>query len=272
MSDHRQDTQCILADGHVHFYDCFDGSKLLDSASKNFLARAKKQGCHNNYTSALFFSESSQDNRFSEFMDQCQAGKSPLKNWSFRCTGEEISLYAYNQKGESLFLIAGHQIVTAEKLEVLALISSEKVPEGLTLNETIKAIIDNGGIPVLPWGVGKWIGARGKLISQLIENHNFPYLFLGDNGGRPKFWRTPSYFLLAQQKGLKILPGTDPLPITSQFYRPGSFGFSIPGRLDLENPGRHLKELLLNPELSLQAYGALDSPWRFFQNQLAMRM
>ena len=272
MSDNNQNQQCILADGHVHIYECFDESKLLDSASKNFLARAKRQKCQNNYASVLFFSESSQDNRFYQFLEQCQAGKSSLKNWNFRCTGEKVSLYAYNQRGESLFLIAGHQIVTVEKLEVLALITTEKVTDGLTLTETIKAIIDNGGIPVLPWGFGKWVGARGKLISQLIGNHNFPYLFLGDNGGRPRFWRTPTYFQLAQKKGLKILPGTDPLPIASQFYRPGSFGFSIPGRLDLENPGKHLKELLLNPEIDLQSYGSLESPWKFFQNQLAMRM
>ena len=130
MSASMEDKQFILADGHVHIYDCFDVEKLLDSASKNFKTRAKQQGCKNNYASVLFFTESSQDHCFFQFLEQTKAGSCTINNWSFRCTGENLSLYAYNSLGESLFLIAGHQIVTEEKLEVLALITSDKISDG----------------------------------------------------------------------------------------------------------------------------------------------
>ena len=266
MSVISRDDQLILADAHVHIYDCFDVEQLLDSALINFQNTVQKQDSHKNFLGILLLTESSGDNYFQEFSSTKNQQK-----WSFQTTQESISLIASNENNQKLILIAGRQIVTVEKLEVSALFTNQTIEDGLSLKATIKAIIAAEGIPVLPWGFGKWIGKRGKLISELLVNNKFPILCLGDNGGRPWFWRKPAYFTQAKQHNLRILPGTDPLPIADQFYRPGSFGFMIKANLSKEEPGKELKQMLLDPTTILQNYGNLESSWQFLRNQIALR-
>ncbi|MGB7439423.1 MAG: hypothetical protein WA919_00010, partial [Coleofasciculaceae cyanobacterium] len=176
-----------------------------------------------------------------------------------------------NNLGQGIFIIAGRQVITKEKLEVLALITDKFVEDGLSLETTIQSVISAGGIPVIPWGVGKWIGRRGKLLSKLLTENNFPTLFLGDNSGRPIFWLQPIYFQQAKKQGLRVLPGTDPLPLASEASRPGSFGFTIQGSLSREEPGKQLKQMLLDSTVSINNYGYLETPWRFVSNQLGIR-
>ena len=274
MTAFSQDNQLILADAHVHIYDCFNLSKLLNSAWNNFQKFASKQGCSENFTAVLFLTEIGPQACFKKFLDRDpnQTNTSISRDdWTFHPTQEGLSLYASKQSDRGIFLIAGRQIVTAENLEVLALITDRSFEDGLPLEETIEAILSEGGIPVLPWGVGKWMGSRGKLLNNFLEANSFPILFLGDNSGRPIFWRRPFTFQLAEKKGLRILPGTDPLPLASEFSRPGSFGFTIQGSLSREEPGKQIKQMLLDSTTNIQAYGSLETPLRFIRNQLAIR-
>lgn len=273
MSVNCKKYSLILADAHVHIYDCFDVEQLLDSALKNFQNNARKQSKNDDFAGILLLTESRGDNYFQNFLATGEISGHRNK-WSFQTTQESISLIARNQHNQELILIAGRQIVTLEKLEVSALFTEKNIEDSLSLEATIKAIIADGGIPVLPWGFGKWIGKRGKLISDLLANNTnnkLANLCLGDNGGRPWFWRQPAYFTQAQQQNLRILPGTDPLPIADQFYRPGSFGFMIKADLSPEQPGKELKKMLIDPTIILQNYGNLESSWRFLRNQLALR-
>ena len=68
-------------------------------------------------------------------------------------------------------------------------------------------------------GFGKWIGRRGAVLQKLLATHNYPYLFLGDNSGRPSFWSKPHYFQLAKKQAIRILPDTDPLPFALTMYK-----------------------------------------------------
>ena len=270
MTVSAQNDFLILADAHVHIYDCFDLEQLLNSTLSNFQNHAHQQGHKENFIGLLLLTESSGDNYFQKLIATGKISDNQ-HNWTFKRTQEQISLIASNDNNQELILIAGRQIVTVEKLEVLALFTNQTIEDGLSLEATIRDIITAEGIPVLPWGFGKWIGNRGNLISELLANHKFPILCLGDNGGRPWFWRKPAYFTQAQQQNLRILPGTDPLPIADQFYRPGSFGFMIKADLNLEKPGKELKQMLIDPTTILQKYGNLESPWRFLRNQLVLR-
>ncbi len=274
MKANVNNTQLIIADAHVHIHKCFDLSKLLNSAWDNFQKIAYLKENKDTFNAILFLAEIGNENYFNCLIEQVgnnKISKNKIKNWTFHRTQEDLSLYACNRLEQKILLIAGSQIVTAEKLEVLALITDQRFEDGLPLEVTIQAIISAGGIPVLPWGVGKWIGNRGKILNNLLEESNFPILFLGDNGGRPVFWPRPSYFKQAEKKGLRILPGTDPLPLASECCRPGSFGFTIQGSLSLEEPGEHIKQMLLNPKICLEPYGSLETPFRFIRNQLAIR-
>lgn len=253
----------ILIDAHVHIYDCFDIDTFLDAAWDNFHRQA---GTANDFTGLLLLTESGHHNWFQTLAASTVSGLS----WSFYPTAESYSLRARNGPRE-LYLIAGRQIITAEKLEVLALISDLTCPDGLSTIETIQTIQTVGGIVALPWGVGKWLGQRGKLITQLIQQPDLGPLFLGDNSGRPQFWQRPDYFSQSEQQGLPILLGTDPLPLSSEVSRPGQFGLMLMGKLDVNRPGSYVKTHLLDTTVSWQPYGRLESPARFIRNQIALR-
>ncbi len=270
-----RDHQLIIADAHVHIYNCFKLEEFLNSALNNFTINAKKITSPDNFTSILFLADIKGKeifNQIKKYSQQENIDDYQISNWTFHNTQEKLSLYARNQNNQNIFFIAGRQIVTAENLEVLALITEQSFEEGLSLEVTIQEIIASGGIPVLPWGVGKWIGTRGKTLSNLLQNNIHSILFLGDNRNRPGFWLRPFYFQLAKKQGLRILPGTDPLPLASESSRPGSFGFMVRGSLNYEEPGKHIKQILLDSKTNIQAYGSLESPLRFIRNQLAMKL
>ncbi|VEP11911.1 conserved hypothetical protein [Hyella patelloides LEGE 07179] len=267
MSSIKNNKNLIIADAHVHINDCFDLEKMLNASLANFQQHSQQQGYQNNFTGILFLTETKEQDCF----NQLAQGKKKVKNWSFQPTSEKLSLYAHNNLNQGLFLIAGCQIITAENLEVLALITEQKFEYDLPLKATIQAIITAGGIPILPWGVGKWIGKRGKILTDLLQKNELSPIFLGDNSGRPNFWLRPRCFQQAETKGIKILPGSDPLPLVSEYSRPGSFGFTIQDSLSCEKPGNQIEQMLLDPQIPLQPYGSLENPWRFLSNQLAIR-
>lgn len=265
----------IIIDSHVHIHGCFFIANLLDSALNNFQKYLKQnhlqQSPDDNHTQVLLLTEITGTDYFAKLVEYAQHQQS-IDNWSFKLTQETTSICAQNSDGKSIYLIAGRQVVTQEKLEVLSLISHSSIRDGLTLEETINQVIASGGLPVLPWGFGKWLGNRGELLERLLTNHKFPYLFLGDNGGRPQFWKRSPYFELAHQKQIKILPGSDLLALKSETARAGSFGFTLNAKLDPATPGRLLRELLINPDSEITPYGKLQNPLKFCQNQLAIRL
>ena len=275
MKANYDNNQLIIADSHVHIHDCFDLEQMLNSALNNFHNLAGSRGYQDNFTGILFLTEIGNQNKFNLLRD-CAINKeklleNKLESWNLFRTQEDVSLSVYNQLNRRIFLIAGRQIVTAENLEVLALITNQDFEDGLPLEVTIQKIISTGAIPVVPWGVGKWIGKRGKILHNLLTKSNSPLLCLGDNGGRPVFWSRPSYFQQAETKGLRILPGSDPLPLASESSRPGSFGFTIQSSLSFEEPGKNIKQMLLDSNTSLEPYGSLENPLGFIRNQLVIK-
>ena len=260
----------ILADAHVHIYNCFSLEQFLDSAFNNFQKTIAKLPEQIPSFYLLFLTETSDNNWFKTLVDYAENQKT-IKDWKLKKTGESHSIYAETSPNQGMYLIAGRQIITSENLEVLALITDETFPDGSSLQDTLKMIRDAGGLPILPWGFGKWLGRRGKVLNNLLNSDDSSPLFLGDNGGRPIFWRRPSYFQIAEDKGLRVLPGSDPLPIASESTRPGSFGFQVRGSFNKQKPGQSMKDILLRPETILHPYGSLQTPWNFIRNQVTLR-
>ncbi|MBU0664981.1 MAG: hypothetical protein KJ990_10610 [Proteobacteria bacterium] len=185
---------------------------------------------------------------------------------------ESLTLFRNDFPEEEIHVVAGHQVVTMENIEVLALFVRQGLPNGLSLHETVDRVKELGGIPVLPWGVGKWFGKRGKIIKEFLVNHEKGNLFLGDNGGRPCFWPTPNLFNLAEKTGVVVLPGSDPLPFPSEALRVGSFGFSLQeNSLHGDSPTKCLKNALLSPNVTISPFGCLQENRLFFLNQFRLR-
>jgi len=265
-----------LVDGHVHIYDCFDLPQFLDAACSNFREQARLCHSDGDFTGVLLLSERTRENYFQVLADYAEKNQSISSVggnlWNVRLTSEPCSLLVGNELGEQILVIAGRQLVTRENIEVLALITAQSFSDGIPIIALIEDIERCGAIAVIPWGVGKWTGVRGRVAGSLLTEKNRGKLFLGDNGGRPGFWPSPALFAKAGHLGIQILPGSDPLPLKTEGGRCGKFGFTVCGVLSREHPGRELRCLLGNPSLVIEPYGELESPGRFIRNQLLLRL
>ncbi len=85
---------------------------------------------------------------------------------------EKCSLVFETAGSNFIIIIAGQQIITDEKLEVLSLGTQQKIEYSLSLEETVKRINNIGAIPILPWGVGKWLGRRNEVLNAFIKKDN----------------------------------------------------------------------------------------------------
>ncbi len=200
-------------------------------------------------------------------------GKTATKGtWTLTGTEEDISLRATHRSGDTLFLLSGQQIITRENLEVLSLLAPAAAADDLSLPETVTEVLRLGGLPVLPWGVGKWLGKRGAIVSSFLRATTVRPLFLGDNGGRPAFWRSIPQFHQALEAGIPILRGSDPLRCSYSRRGAGSFGNLPTCPFDADRPGKSVREALTALTPSLRDFGNLEQPWHFCKDQLALRI
>jgi hypothetical protein len=256
----------LLIDAHVHLHDCYVPARFFEQAAENF-ARAATAGGWPPLPGALMLTESAGVDWFG----QLEAGGVPTAPWRIERGADSITLTAV--KGERrLLLVAGRQVVAREGLEVLLLGTRATVAERRPIREILAEGEHLGALRVIPWGAGKWLFGRGRLLDELVDAARpGDGFFLGDSGGRPFFWTAPRHFTRVAQRGVRILPGTDPLPFPDQTGRPGSYGFRLewPGEVALS--GETLKTLLRGSDARLTPYGRLERLVPFVRNQLAMQ-
>jgi hypothetical protein len=167
-------------------------------------------------------------------------------------------------------IVAGRQIVTAERLEVHALGTRAKFIDGADIRATLDAVHEAGALAVLPWGVGKWLGHRGRLVEAIFRSPATFNVHASDNGGRPGFWPEPRFALLRDRP---LLCGSDPLPLPGEEYRAGGFGSWFEGALPADAPATALLERIAKMSTGeLRAYGTAETASRFFRNQLLLRL
>lgn len=275
-------TTPILVDAHVHIYDCFDINVLLDAALLNFSNAADGLGIGANFNAVLLLAETSSEDWFERARKSNEKGSMAFapgnqSQWKIYETPDKVVLQAKKEAGDTassraIHIMAGRQLVTNEGLEVLALATASVVEEYQSTSATINQIRERDGIPVIPWAVGKWLGKRGKLLTDLLDNESHRDLYIGDNSGRPVFWRNPAHFKQAELNAIHLLPGTDPLPFSIEAGRVGRFGFMVNGNLSNEDPSGDIKRILREPDPKLVPFGDLESPWRFLKNQIRLRM
>jgi hypothetical protein len=244
---------------------------LLASARENFFCHCSD--CWSPPPAmVLFFADTPRAEGFAISHKMAERGQS-LGKFQLRQTLEKDSLLALDPErpGERLILIAGRQLVTAEKIEVLSLFSPTFIEDGLELTRTVTEIHKRDGLAVLPWGVGKWLGKRGTILNHYLRQADPCGLFVGDNGGRPKLWPAPRLFEVAAGRGIRLLPGSDPLPLPAEEKRIGSYGFRCQGTCGEEHPARDLR-LLLAAAKDLPIFGTTISLSSFFRTQIALRL
>jgi len=260
----------IFVDTHVHLHRCFDLGLFLGSAAGNFESAAAELTPRQPCRAVLCLTEGMGANAF-EHLQQIAGDTTEVDGWSIAGTQETVSLIAGHKNGATLILVAGRQVRCAEGLEVLALGTGRVFHDGMALTEAIERTLAAGAVPVLPWGFGKWTGRRGRVIRQVMGDYAPGTLSLGDNSGRPAFWREPAEFVQARRLGLQILPGSDPLPFPSEVARVASYGLAVPGVLSDARPAHDLLGILCDPSVVIRPFGRREQPLRFLRNQLAMQ-
>ena len=274
MTPHPASVSTLLAiDSHVHFHDMTDPAGLFDACLKAFRDALPHMLKARAFSGMLVLTEPQSRQSFASLLalipQVCSAVA--LASWTLERTGEDISLRAVHRSGETIFLLAGQQIVTAENLEVLSLLALPFIPDGLDLRETVRQVRLAGGLPVLPWGVGKWLGRRGKIISEFLQEPLEQPVFLGDNGGRPALWASVPQFRLAADRGVPVLRGSDPLRCSFTRRQAGSFGNLLEAPVDPQRPADSLRRALTTIDGLPAAFGRPERLLHFCKDQLALR-
>jgi hypothetical protein len=294
----------VLVDGHVHVHECFDVARVFDAAAANFAAAARALAgdrdsatapgnrslrCSTSgipalacvalpraslpaYDAVLCLVES----RGERFLDGVRARRTG-RVWRGRHgfweaeRGCEAETLVVRRGSTRLTLIAGRQLVTQERLEVLALGTTARLADGEPIETTLAAVRDSGAAAVLPWGVGKWLGTRGAVVARVLADPEWQHVFLGDNGNRLELGPDPAPFTAARRGGRAVLPGSDPLPLPGEEARVGGYGFAVDVALDPLRPAAALLSLLRSGA-AFVVFGRREPLSRFVGNQLALKL
>ncbi len=198
--------QTTILDTHLHLYPCFDLSLAFD----RFLDNTSRLGAQATRVACLA------ERHDCQYYQSIALGETmPVGFTLLNVSDDQISL-TRKLDGLSLNLIPGRQIISQEKIEILALGCQEIIEDGQPALDVIYQIIQLGQVPVLPWSPGKWFGTRGELIKKLITELKPGDFLIGDTPLRPYGWTTPDLMKLAKNKGYSVVAGSDPLPFKGE--------------------------------------------------------
>ncbi len=251
----------VVADGHVHVYPAYDIKAVFRNLIQNLdrlaglpavaTAPALRAGAagfaesgtiENGIHTLAFLAESREHDFFSRLQNQ---DKSIVGNGLEVVSGPDPVCVTVGIRGVGqVCLVAGRQIVTRERLEILGLAMRAKIPDSLPAAEVIRRVVEAGGIPVLAWSPGKWLFARGRLVRDLIESDQGQILRLGDTTLRPTLWPAPRFMKLARERGMTVIPGSDPLPLAGEERFAGTYGFIYQGAFDALQPVASIGRML----------------------------
>ena len=263
------DARTLLVDTHVHIYDCYDLDALFDAATANLGRAAQKLDvAAEKRECMLLLTETVNDHYF----DALASGKVQPRRWRVEPTGEPAVLKLVLAGQPVVWLVAGRQIATREDLEILALGTTERFPDGEAIADSLAKVDRSAAVTALPWGFGKWWGRRGTIIRQLMTAARNRPLYGGDNGGRLNLSIRPDLLKFGEQRGHKVLPGTDPLPFPGQEARVGTFGMILPDWTPTHRPLEQLTARLAGLQESPVEFGNLTGLVPFIRLQIAMQM
>ncbi len=262
----------IVADTHVHVYRGYDVAVALRHGLRNLTGLARRCGEGGEDPElkdtllALFLAEA----QGSHLFEDLRQGRleDQLAGWSIEPAGEDCALWVKPPEptardssapdAERFLLVAGRQLVTEERLEVLALATDADLPRTSDLQAAIEAVRGVGGVPVLSWAPGKWSFQRGEMVASVIEASSPGVLLIGDSSLRSRA-SEPSLMVRARQRGLKVVAGSDPLPIHGEERILGSYGIAWHGEVEMGRSVDSLRRMLLNPDIPVALVGKRSS-------------
>ena len=262
-----------LIDTHVHFHDCFDLRAFLEAASSNLGRAERRLGLEDGPPPArvlLVMEMETVAPRLLARLATVRETQSDL-GWELETSEPGSAVLRHPDLG-ALALVEGRQIVTAERLELLATPCTVDIPDGLPITRALREVERHGAVPILPWGFGKWTGRRGRAVAALLDSWSPGRFLLADNGGRPRASWKPRLLTLAAQRGFTVVRGSDPLPQAADVRRVGSSGSLLRGGFDWTRPAASSRTLLRYLHQSPRSFGTGVGLVAFAVNQVHVRL
>ena len=198
-------------DSHVHIYPMYDIDTMLDCAYDNF-QKASEQTTDTINKYVLFITQGINEHALQRLADH------DGHRWNIQRNNHEFSAQLNDQQ---ITLIPGQQLVSSEGIELLVIGGSEL---DFSPKRSIYELIDlfKDDLTILPWGFGKWLGKRGALVTELLQNQQMSeFMFVGDIPGRLNLLGGKTNFNTSNNTQLR---GVDPLPFENEQKRIASFG------------------------------------------------
>jgi hypothetical protein len=236
----------LVVDTHVHVYPGHDLASALRAGLENLTCLARAAGAPD-AALALCLTERHDCHVFEDLA----LGRSTHTGFELSCGPEPAAVRLTCTSG-TLHVFAGSQIATRERLEVLTLGTRVAQTEGAPVCETIEAALDTGAVTVLPWSPGKWLGARGRLLRDLLalpSASRLGQLLLADSSLRGRGLRAPALFAVARLRGIAVAAGTDPLPLPGEERLIGTYASLSPVAFDGSQPVTALRAALAHADL-----------------------
>jgi hypothetical protein len=234
----------FVADTHLHLYPCHDPDQTLNRLLLSLVN-------HDPVAVHLAFLAERSD---CDFFTEIREGRVPL-SLDVREVREQPELLVLGSGDRSLCLFSGRQIISQERIEVLALMTANHIPDGLPARELIARVLADGAIPVISWAPGKWFFKRKGVVQGLLESFAPGQLLLGDTSLRPTLWPTPILMQRARKKGFGIVAGSDPLPFAGEEQLAGRYLTAFNGPFDPERPADSVRTLLQAKGTEFQILG-----------------
>jgi len=214
-------------DAHVHLYACYSLTRLFDCAHQNLSSQSTQLNGESDVY-VLFLVNAEHENARQKLNAYTANQSSP---WQFEWHDNAV-LVSRDEK--RLWCVLGQQLVTQEGLEVLSVGESQYA---YSPRYSIADLLEQSSqsLVLLPWGVGKWLGNRGKLIHELSHKNSYNdnkklNQFFSDIPSRSKGLRAllgGHALLSGANDKQRLINGTDPLPIAGEECSVGSFGSRI---------------------------------------------
>ncbi len=245
----------FIADTHVHFHPAHRLGKACLRAESQLRRLAESAGAPA-AARVLLLTEGAGHQAFADL----RAGRLRPERHEVRVSpGDEPEALRMRVGDAELHVLAGRQVVAAERIEILALAVDAAIPDGRPLAEIVQRVCDAGGVPVLGWAPGKWMFRRARVVAALLRQYGPETLLLGDTSLRPLGWGEPGLMRAARARGYRVVAGSDPLPIPGDDAVMGSYASLFEAPFDPARPVAAVRAALVDPVLLPRTLGRRGS-------------
>jgi hypothetical protein len=212
----------FVLDTHVHYYSQFSPEGICRCAVTNLEAQAPDS------LPGIVLVDTGQWPTYDDLISNL-SGMSEFRVQSHR--DHAVIIFSEEALVRQLYVFRGAQRVASEGFEMLCLFNTDVSFEPQPAEDLLMEITALGGLPVVPWSYGKWLGAKRTKLREFCKSSRDRgcSLFLGDICQRPAF--IDKLKPLAGNWGAAgVLAGSDPLPLEGEEVCIGTLGtvLSVP--------------------------------------------